>query len=245
MCEFDQLESLRACSGAIQRFKKMIGSRNSATATAHPIARNEPQLSPVLEEDVARALGRRDTVAICAASPGPSKHSSERAVSSGPAAWGGWGTRRWDRGCLRTVGDDGASLRANFELNQAQPHGRRTSQRHCVRAKAWRCFTSSATYLITAVNGAASGTFTLRASTDSGAVRQLATRRVAVAQSTAQAGATHTRNGSFGSEARIILNFTFSPPPAFGGISARLRRVAFGTRRGATVPAALPLAAGR
>ena len=148
-------------------------------------------------------------------------------------------------GALRTVGDDGASLRANFELNQAQPHGRRMSQRHCVRAKAWRCFTSSATYLITAVNGAASGTFTLRASTDSGAVRQLATRRVAVAQSTAQAGATHTRNGSFGSEARIILNFTFSPPPAFGGISARLRRVAFGPRRGATVPAALPLAAGR
>ena len=30
---------------------------------------------------------------------------------------------------------------------------------------------------------------------------------------------THTRNGSLGSDARIILNLTFSPPAAFGGIA--------------------------
>ena len=63
---------------------------------------------------------------------------------------------------VHTVGDDGTSLRADLKLSPVQPFVSGGSHSSTWAIELHWCPTSSATYLITAVNGAASGTFTLQ-----------------------------------------------------------------------------------
>ena len=87
--------------------------------------------------------------------------------------------------------------------------------------------TSSATYFSTAVKGAASGTLTLqqvRAGTvEAAGARCLVSSLLGGAPkniSHTGRGSTHTRNGSFGSDVRVILNDTL--PPGFAAAAMSL-----------------------
>jgi hypothetical protein len=99
----------------------------------------------------------------------------------------------------RTVCDDCAGGGRNMKLDKSKWHMSIMEQKNKFGER--ERVTSSATYLRTAVKGAASGTFTLR-------VKCVQLMQFCLEE----ANNTHTRNGSLGSEVSVILNATL---PAF------------------------------